>query len=162
MDANAAGLRDYSGRALRDHLTNALFVRAAIECLPPELTGIADRVTVILPWGSLLAAVVSPSAPALGAIRALCVPGATLTAVVALDSIRDRAEAERLGIPAVPLPERSKYLAAGWTVAGFALDRVLTIEAAKLSAWPSSWARRLAHSRGRTFWRLDARATGTG
>ena len=53
VDASAAGMRERSGRACRSHVPNLLFVRAAVEALPPELTGIADDVTVVLPWGSL-------------------------------------------------------------------------------------------------------------
>lgn len=159
MDANAVGLREFSGRASREHLTNAVFVRAAIENLPPALAGVADRVTIVLPWGSLLAAVIAPSLPVLRAIRALCARQAVITVVIGGDPIRDRAETERLGLPVLPLPMRQAELAAGWAAAGFALGDVREIDAADLAAWPSTWAKRLAHGLRRRFWRLDARAS---
>jgi hypothetical protein len=123
---------------------------------------VADRVTIILPWGSLLAAVIAPSLPVLRAVRALCVRQGLLTVVLGSDPIRDRAEAERLGLPVLPLPMRQDDLPAGWAAAGFALGDVREIDPADLAAWPSTWAKRLAHGLRRRFWRLDARATRLG
>ena len=45
IDANAAGLRRYSGRAVRQRLANVIFVRASLEALPSELSGVADQIT---------------------------------------------------------------------------------------------------------------------
>ena len=92
MDANAAALRQRSGRAARARRPNVLYVRAAVVVLPPELMGAADRVTVVLPWGSLLAAVARPCVPVMQGIRGLCQPGAGLTVVVGIDPTRDGGE----------------------------------------------------------------------
>src|SRR5437867_2289307 len=97
IDANAAGLRKLSGRAVRERLGNVLYVRASVEDLPLELAGTADRVTVVLPWGSLLAAVAGPRVPALAGIRMLCQPEASLSVVLSVAE-RDRREARRLGV----------------------------------------------------------------
>src|SRR5690242_18865169 len=44
--------------ARKTKLANLLFVRASIESLPSELRGVADAVSVMLPWGALLEGVV--------------------------------------------------------------------------------------------------------
>ena len=58
IDASAGAMAEASRRAARPArrggLPNALFVVAAAEALPPELDGVADVVTIQLPWGSLL------------------------------------------------------------------------------------------------------------
>lgn len=77
VDASAAGLREFSGGALRERLDNAVFVRAAVESLPRELAAAADRVTVVLPWGTLLAAVAMPSVAVLRGIREISGEGPT-------------------------------------------------------------------------------------
>ena len=74
LDASVAGLRDVSNRAARAGLTNLVYVRASIEDLPAELAGVADQVTAILPWGSLLAAFARPAAPLLRNVRASSPP----------------------------------------------------------------------------------------
>jgi hypothetical protein len=158
IDANAAGLRRFSGRADRERLGNLVYVRAAAEALPSELTGVADRVTAILPWGSLLAAVARPSVEVLRGVRALCRRGATVTVVFGLDAARDRAEAARLGLP--PLDERHlrSALASGYASAGFTVVSMRPVDADHLARWPSSWARRLAFGLTRPVIRIDAEA----
>ena len=157
IDANAAGLRRYSGRAVRQRLANVIFVRASLEALPSELSGVADQVTVVLPWGSLLAAVARPVAPALAGIRNLCQPGASLSVVLSIAG-RDLREADRLGVP--PLDDgHFQDLATGYAAAGFDVTSVSQLDLDELAAWPSTWARRLAHGRPRTSVRIDARAS---
>ena len=157
VDANAAGLREYSGRAFRAGVANLVYVRAAVEALPAELAGVADRVTVILPWGSLLAALAQPSRELLRGIRALCRPGATLTVVLGSDPIRDQAEMLRLGVPTLEAARLASEIEAGYADAGFALGSVRPMPVTELARWPSTWARRLAHGSDRSFLRIDAR-----
>jgi hypothetical protein len=158
VDANAAALRELSGRAFRARTPNLLYVRAAVEAPPPELSGVADRVTVVLPWGSLLAAVARPSPEALLRIRGLCRPGAALTLVLGVDAARDRAEAIRLGLPALDEAHLRGPLSAAYAAAGFAVESVAPLASSQLARWPSTWARRLAHGHARPVFQIEARA----
>jgi hypothetical protein len=47
-------MAESSRRAARARISNVLFVVAAAEAIPPELRGVAARVTVQFPWASLL------------------------------------------------------------------------------------------------------------
>jgi len=133
-----------------------IYVRASVEVLPLELAGVADRVTVVLPWGSLLAAVARPSVPALAGIRMLCQPEASLSVVLSVAE-RDRREARRLGVP--PLDSgHLQDLAPGYAAAGFTVTSVRELGRDHLAAWPSTWARRLAHGQPRPVFQVDARA----
>jgi hypothetical protein len=156
IDANAAGLRRLSGRAAREPLGNVIYVRASVDVLLPELAGVADRVTVVLPWGSLLAAVARPSVPALAGIRMLCQPEASLSVVLSVAD-RDLHEGRRLGLP--PLDGgHLQDLAMGYAAAGFTVTSVRQLDFDQLAAWPSTWARRLAHGQPRPVFQVDARA----
>lgn len=158
VDANVSALRELSGRAVRSRMRNLVFVRAAAEDLPPELAGVADRVSVVLPWGSLLAAVARPIPAALQGIRRLCRQGARLTVVLAIDPSRDGGEAARLGLPALDDEHFDGPLAAAYAAAGFAIESVRSLTAADLAGWPSTWARRLAHAHPRSVFQLRAGA----
>jgi 16S rRNA (adenine(1408)-N(1))-methyltransferase len=158
LDANAKGLRLVSGRASRERTANLLYVRAAVESLPRELDGIADRVTVVLPWGSLLAAVALPTLESLRRVRAACQPGAELTVVLGTDPARDRAELQRLGLPSLEADALATRVEAGYRDAGFRIERVRPLPAAELQHFRSSWARRLAFGGARAFVQLGARA----
>ena len=162
LDANAANLRELSGRADRERLANLLYVRAAVESLPDELTGVADDVTIVLPWGSLLATVALPRPEVLRGIRALCRPAARLTVVLGSDPARDRAELARLGIPALGPDALAPRVASGYAEAGFTLKKVRAMDGAQLVRWPSTWARQLARGDSRTFVELEAVAASDG
>jgi SAM-dependent methyltransferase len=160
IDASAAGMREHSGRAVRARIPNVAYVRAAIEALPDELHGIADRVTVVLPWGSLLAAVARPSLPALRNLRAVCQAGAHLSVVLGSDPARDQAELRRLGLPPIDTDGLGARVGAGYLEAGFRIERVRSLGTSEMARWPSSWVRRLAFGRMRSFVQLEAAALG--
>src|SRR5262245_45800434 len=142
-------MRELSGRASREPMPNLVFVRASIESLPAELTGIADLVTVVLPWGSLLSAVALPSVPALRNLRTVCQTGAKVTIVLGSDPARDQAELRRLGLSSLSVPDLASRAAAGYEDAGFRIERVRAMPATEVASLPSTWARRLARGEGR-------------
>jgi hypothetical protein len=158
VDANAAALRQLSGRAVRARLRNLLYVRAAVEDLPAELGGGADRVTIVLPWGSLLAAVTRPDVTVLTGVRGVCQPNARLTIVLAVDAARDGAEVRRLGVPSLDDAYIRGPLRTAYAAAGFRVSHVRTGGLDELELWPSTWARRLEHGRPRPVTRIDASA----
>ena len=134
------------------------YVRASIEELPAELTGVADQVTAILPWGSLLAAFARPVVPLLQDVRRLCAPGAALTVVLGVDPQRDRAEVLRLGLPVLDVAHFAGALASGYAEAGFVVTSVRALAPEELARWASSWAKRLAFGHPRPVFQIEARA----
>src|SRR5262249_41752509 len=158
VDADAASLREVSGRAFRAGLANLVYVRAAAEALPLELAGTADRVTVVLPWGSLLAAVARPSVDVLRGVRSLCQPQARLTIVLGSHPLRERVQLARLGIPSLDPSGLATTLASAYSEAGFERLDVRAVDRREPSGWPSTWMRRLWFAGDRSFVRIDARA----
>jgi hypothetical protein len=150
-------MREYSGRALRDRLGNVLYVRASLEDAPSELAGVADALTVVLPWGGLLAAVARPEPSALATIRGLCRRDAAVDIVLAVDPERDRAEIRRLGLPS-PDDGFAGRLAPDYEAAGFRLMTVRPLRREQLACWPSTWSRRLAYAHPRSVVHVAARA----
>ncbi len=161
VDANAAGLREISGRAFRAHAVNVVYVRAAIEAMPAELLGIADRVSIILPWGSLLSAVASPSVAGLERLRALCQPAASLSVLLGIDPVRDAAELRRLAVAVPSGGDWRSHLRDAYASAGFDIVSVREVGLDQLARWPSTWARRLAHGHPRPFVAIEARTCRT-
>jgi 16S rRNA (adenine(1408)-N(1))-methyltransferase len=115
--------------------SNALFVIANVLKLPGELAGLASRLTIICPWGSLLGGLVNGQPALLDGLRAIGRPGAHLEIVV-----NERALIEQ----GWSLGEGSARVAAGLDGGGFRVESLCPLDAAGLRAWPTSWARRLA------------------
>ncbi|HEY0301768.1 MAG TPA: 16S rRNA (adenine(1408)-N(1))-methyltransferase NpmA, partial [Rhizomicrobium sp.] len=74
-DAMADASRRAAAKPARGGLDNALFLQASLETMGGELGGLADRITVNYPWGSLLRAIALPDVGLLTQLAALAKPG---------------------------------------------------------------------------------------
>lgn len=126
---------------------NALFAIANALDLPTDLDGLAHRVSINFPWGSLFAGLVEGDAGLLSGLGRISMPECLLEL-----RLNGGAFAE-LGISAAAGTARvAEVLAsAGWQCAA-----PTRIEAKQLRALETSWSRRLAH--GREPWAIGLRA----
>jgi 16S rRNA (adenine(1408)-N(1))-methyltransferase len=126
---------------------NLVLVRAPVEDLPPELRGIADEVSVQLPWGSLLEGIVLARAEVLAGLAALCRPQARLTVTLNGEIWLDSTPARYEHLP-VPTPEYvADVVAAGLARVGIDFGEARYASAEEAKALPTTWARRLGHGR---------------
>ena len=149
VDANADGLRELSRRfaakPARGGLPNALLGRLALDAAPGELAGLADFLTVLLPWGSLLRAVAAPDVAALRALRALCKPSAQVRVLFGYGLHTDGAAMRELALPPLDAVATNLELETAYRVAGFDLA-ARDVDLDEVRALPTTWAKRLAYS----------------
>src|SRR5215470_5134087 len=92
-DANPDALSEIAWRAgrkpARGGVPNLICIAEPLETLATELGAVADRVTIILPWGSLLRAVAAPELLSLRYIASLCILEASVEIVLSYDEQRD-------------------------------------------------------------------------
>lgn len=160
IDASLDGLAAASTQAARPAkkggAENAIFVHAAAESLPCELNGLATSVTVLLPWGSLLAAVAKPNTLGLANIAALCAPGATFRALFTIDPVRDAKELDRLGLDCIGSPGWESRVRCAYDEAGFERVAVGPVPMDVVAALGTTWAKRIARTPGRSAWEIRA------
>jgi 16S rRNA (adenine(1408)-N(1))-methyltransferase len=145
-------------------LPNLLYGRLALSGAPGELAGLADELTVLLPWGSLLAAVARPDPAGLAALRALCKPGAALRIVFGYGANAEAAAIRALGLPAIDgdgagdgAADAGPRLEAAYRAVGLSV-RAHFPSLDEVRALPTTWAKRLAFSgRERRFVELRGR-----
>ena len=124
--------------------------------LARELGAVADRITAILPWGSLFRSVVAPEPESLPQIAALCLPGATVEIVFSYDEQRDGHFVLRSGIPALNEDHIFGVLPFAYQNAGLPMTAVEGISQEELAGYETTWAGRLAFGRPRKVWRIRA------
>lgn len=162
VDANADGMREISHRAGRKPgrggLSNIRFVRAAVERLPAALDGIADEITVLFPWGSLLQAVILPNPDVLRQIARLGKPGARFRLEVNASIFTDAAVRTRLGLPGTEDGDIERRLVPAYDQSGIRIEVWRRRAAYALT----SWGRRLSHGGAAQVLEVDSVITRPG
>jgi len=151
IDALAEPMGDRAATAARKHARggrpNLIYVHAAVETLPPELSGVADEVYVQLPWGALLEGIVRARPDVLAGIAWLCRPDARVTVTLNGEIWEESTPARYADLP-VPTPAYvADVVAPGFAGVGIALGPARYATAAEAKELATTWARRLGHAR---------------
>ena len=140
-------------------LPNAMFIQAAVEDLPAELNGIADRIHINFPWGSLLRAVATGDQDILQSLRRIAAPDCLLEIMIGLDPERDKTEIERLRLPDLASVYVHSKLISQFEIAGFDLVESRHLDRSEWSRIETSWAKKLSPNESRTVLFLLLRAS---
>ena len=163
IDANVKPLVKPSMKATRKParggLPNAMFVQAAIEDLPEELTGLANRIHINFPWGSLLRVVATGDKAILQSLRRIAAPDCLLEIMIGLDPERDKTEIERLRLPDLTSADVHSKLISQFEIAGFDLIESRNLDRSEWSRIETSWAKKLSPNDSRTVLFLRLRAS---
>ncbi|MEZ5407922.1 MAG: hypothetical protein R2761_07850 [Acidimicrobiales bacterium] len=124
---------------------NLVLVNAAVEAVPPALDGVADAVTVLMPWGGLLRGVVDAVPEVCAGLRRLARAGASLEIVIGTSIWRPPVPVELADLPELTPAALAAggELAARWAEAGWAVDGAAVTTSIDGDAPATSWARRL-------------------
>ena len=130
-----AQARKLAAKPARGGLPNALLGRLALADAPGALEGIAHRLTVLLPWGALLAAVAQPQADGLAALRAICRKAPAVRFVFGYGPEADGTRVQELALPAIDDDAGLTALSTRYRAARFAV-RARAVSVADIRACP--------------------------
>jgi len=153
IDSERQNLREYSAKIHKKPsrgglpARNALYVIANVRNLPEELSGLANRVYINFPWGSLLESVVTGDDAVLGEIAAVSADGVTLEILVNYSIFVDPIPVEVRRLPKLSPDYIQEVLAPAYARAGFVLVETTTLAGDELREIPTTWSKRLAHGR---------------
>ena len=134
IDACRENLHEVSRRAS----SNALFVIANAQALPPELHGLAAHITINFPWGSLLEGLLADDAALLSGLVRLTRANATLEVRLNGGAVAEAGWSLEAGAKRV-----QEVLAYN----GFAMRPTRAILTSELKLFPTTWAKRIAFGR---------------
>ena len=134
IDACRENLRVNSGQ----NLPNALFIIASAQALPSELNGLASRVSINFPWGSLLESLLNNDADLIDGLSAISSPQVSLEIYLNGEALRTAGWTLEAGIKQI----EGNLNASGWISKSRAC-----LDANALRSFSSTWAKRLAFGR---------------
>jgi 16S rRNA (adenine(1408)-N(1))-methyltransferase len=140
--------------ASRGGVDNLLLVVASVEQPPDELCGAAAMVYCVLPWGRLMAGLVTGDHEVLRGVRAFAQVGAPVLVYLNV-GVWDRDTPLHVkDLPAVTTQHTQQVLMPAYAHAGICLECHRDASADEIAELRSTWARRLTHAGRGRFVRL--------
>jgi 16S rRNA (adenine(1408)-N(1))-methyltransferase len=154
IDPAAKQLKKYSRKAVRQGVENALFVVGSAEDLPNIPEGRANKLNIILPWGSLLDYVANFDSEIVGKIKKLVKPGGRLRIIFGYAPEREPSETERLNLEKLNETYIKEKLIPLYAENGFELEEYKELDQAELGQIETSWSRKLSYGQPRPMFLL--------
>lgn len=155
IDPSKKQLESYSKKANKNKLNNVLFVVGSIEILPFEIENFADKLNILLPWGSLLKEVVDPSEHYIKKLADLLKVGGELETVLGYDENLEPSETNRLNLGEITEDNLRKYSIPIFEKNNLTLKNLNNMEQHELDSLETTWAKRLVHGNKRPVFKLN-------
>ena len=138
-------------------LDNALLVVATAEKLPDELHGIADKVTILFPWGILLEGIIKPEEQIISAVKTTSKNGAEFEFITTYSANCEENMMETRNMPELNLEYFNSEYKSVLQNMGLIVENIEMLDNEFVKKFDSKWARRLAFGRKRDFYRITGR-----
>lgn len=153
IDADRTSLADASAKAAkkpaRGGCPNAAFLCFNLLDVPQELHGLADKIYINFPWGSLMYAVVTPHIDKMADMAKLAKNGAPFEMFLNLYVFENEQQRQDMRLPEVNADYVEKTLIPAYKQAGIDIAHYSFDDPEALKDHPSSWAGRLIRRSGR-------------
>jgi 16S rRNA (adenine(1408)-N(1))-methyltransferase len=154
IDPAEKQLKIYAKKAVREKAKNLIYVIGSIEILPGELNGIADRVYINLPWGTLLENIVKPKKTQLSKLYGLLKEDGELEIILGYAPELEPKETTRLDLPLINLDLVRNELVPAFESAGFHTKEYYEMSKKQLAVEETTWAKRLRYGKDRKIYKM--------
>ncbi len=156
IDTLAKQMEEFSKKARKNKLENAVFIIGSVEHLPGELNDAADIVNIILPWGSLLKNITNPQKEVIGELVKVMKMDANLEIILGYDPELEPSETARLGLPTVIDDDLIQGVIAPklFEFGGLELTQYCRIGKRELESFETTWSKKLTFGKNRPIFSL--------
>lgn len=154
VDPAQKQLEIYSKKANKNKITNCLFVLGSIEHFPTELKGVADSVYVILPWGTLLKALIAAEQAVLDLLNSLFRNSGFIQLIFGYSQDAEPGEVSRLGLEKLNLNYIYEKMVPAFIHSGFKVGCVADLKKEDLAEFESTWSKKLVFGQDRPLFEL--------
>lgn len=146
---------EYARKANRNKLHNIFFVQGSLEVPPMELKNTANSLSIYLPWGSLLAAVVKPSCETINQIKYFAKPKAEVEIIFGYDAELEPSETKRLMLEQVNKKYIETKIVPTFNENGLILtEDVKELTGADLQKMDLTWGKRISSTIERNYFNI--------
>ena len=154
IDPSEKQLKNYSIKSVRKKLPNVFFCLGSIELLPKELINTANKVFILLPWGTLLKNVVLPSRENAKKLCSLLKTGGELEIIFGYYQEFEPSEIERLELPPLSKDYIENVIIPNLCANGFEYVSLQQIKKTDLKKIETTWSKKLSFGKIREIFKL--------
>jgi 16S rRNA (adenine(1408)-N(1))-methyltransferase len=157
IEPTASNLYEYSKKANKNKLNNLIYIITSVENMGDELNGLADKIYVNFPWGSLLEAVVKDIPDLLGKIALLGKIGAEFNFTFAYSTIHEPVEIEKRNLPLLTDDYLKLNLSEIYKAAGLIIEKCTNLKPQDINKFGTLWAKKLYLGKSRDVYNIISR-----
>lgn len=154
IEPTASNLYEYSKKVNKNKLNNLIYIITSIENLGNDLNGIADKVYINFPWGSLLEAVVKDMPELLGKIAQLGKKEAEFNFTFAYSTIHEPNEIEKRNLPLLTDDYLMTKLTDIYKYAGLIIQTCTNLKPQDINKFGTLWAKKLYLGKSRDVYNI--------
>lgn len=154
IDPAIKQVENFSRKCARNHIDNVLYVVGSIEILPKDLIGVADYLTVVLPWGTLLESIVNANSANMQNLKSLLKPEANFMFVLGYSHELEQSETQRLQLPTLNLDYLENQLTPKLCQLGFKNVTITMLTKTDLENLDSTWGKRVKETKDRMLFKI--------
>lgn len=143
VDPAPKQMEEFSKKVVRKKLLNCIFAIGALDNLPQELYMRADKLYILLPWGSLLSAIAKPSIDSIKQINFVLKTKAEIEIVFGYAPELEPNQTTRLALDEVTMDSFEKEAAPLFETIGFKIVEQKVLSSAELKNLESTWGKRI-------------------
>lgn len=153
IDSAGDNMIEYSVKSQRKQnkggLSNVLYCIAAIESIPEALVDIGDKITVNLPWGSLLEGIVKGENLILNTIAKIAKKNCSFEAIFSYTELYEPGEIEKRALPELSISYIKNTLISYYNKKGIIITKIKLFSDKDLQKLNTLWAKKLIISKKR-------------
>ncbi|EKD95337.1 MAG: 16S rRNA methylase [uncultured bacterium] len=147
-------LENYSRKSQKENITNALYILGSIEFFPEELIGTADKLTIILPWGSLLQSITNPNYEKTALISNILKNKGICEIVLGYSKEHEPNETERLELQNLSVEYLKSTVISMFKKNNLYLTEITSLGKGDLKSIESTWSKKLSFGKNRPLYQL--------
>jgi 16S rRNA (adenine(1408)-N(1))-methyltransferase len=157
IEPTASNLYEYSKKANKNKLNNLIYVISSIENLEDDLNGLADKIYINFPWGSLLEVIVKDMTALLNKISLLGKIGAEFHFTFAYSTIHEPMEIEKRKLPILTEEYLYNNIKEIYSKAGLVVESCINIKPLEVNRFGTLWAKKLFLGKSRDVYKIISR-----
>ena len=155
IDPSHKQLETYSKKVNKDRLNNALFVWSSLENLNHKLDNLANKLNIILPWGTLLQHIAKATPIYIKELANMVRSSGQITIIMGYHPENEPNEIERLDLDNLSLSYIENKIVPEFEKNGFSKVKLIEVTKDELNEIESTWSKKLTFGQNRPIFKVE-------